>query len=257
MGDAWDSKQYLLFESERTRPAEDLAARLPLSGVAKAVDIGCGPGNSTAVLRRRYPRAELLGADSSADMLAAARRSYPGVTFVQCDVPGGLAALGGGYDLVFSNACLQWIPEHRTLIPALLSLLRPGGVLAVQMPMNVREPIHRIIARAAASEKWRSRFPQPRVFHPLAPEEYFDLLAREASDFTMWETVYLHRIPSHRAILEWYRGTGLRPYLAALPGELRGPFEEEILREVEKAYPVQANGEILFRFPRFFFTAVR
>lgn len=256
--DDWDAKQYLKFEAERTQPAKDLAGRVELNGECrKALDIGCGPGNSTRMVKQRFPQAQVLGIDQSPEMIQAARIENPELAFRVFDVTRDFTPLGADYDLVFSNACLQWVPEHEALLPRLMELLRPGGVLAVQLPNNFEEPVHRIIESVAAKEEWRVRFPARRVFYQLASEQYFDLLSGISPDFSMWETVYFHRLPSHQAILEWYRGTGLRPYLACLEAEEQRLFEREVLEGIERAYPVRKNGEVIFRFPRLFFTARR
>lgn len=250
----WNADQYLKFGSERTQPAVDLANRIPLDDPARIVDIGCGPGNSTSVLARRFPRAHILGVDSSNDMIAAARQTYPQLEFQHCDASRDLPALGTGFDVVFSNACIQWVPDHPTLLWRMLALLRPGGALAIQTPMNYDEPIHRIIQEV--SGKWLGAR-NPRIFHNLTPGEYYDLLSECASHFSLWHTTYYHVMKSHEAILEWYRGTGLRPYLEALPEQARPPFEADIRERIREAYPAQRNGNILFRFPRFFILAVR
>lgn len=251
----WNPQRYLAFEKERTQPAIDLAARLSLSP-ARVLDIGCGPGNSTQVLARRFPLAQVTGVDSSAAMIRAAKKACPGLNFVQCDAGGPLDALGKGYDLVFSNACIQWVPDHPRLLPRLMSLLAPGGILAVQVPVNEKEPIQQIVERTAALPQWQERAPCGQRFHTLAREAYFDLLAEIAEDFTMWETVYMHRLPSHQAIMDWYSSTGLRPYLeAAVDGAAREGFYQDVFRQVREAYPARKNGEIIFRFPRLFFLA--
>lgn len=254
----WNAQQYLKFKKERTQPALDLAARLELLELcpAKALDVGCGPGNSTQVLADRFPVAEITGVDSSANMVGTARREHPELEFLQCDISRELDSLPGDYDLVFSNACLQWVPDHPSLLPGLLGLLKPGGLLAVQIPVNFKEPIHQIIQRTVELPQWRDRVPYHRSFYTLNAAEYFDLLAKYAEDFTMWETVYMHRMPSHQAIMDWYSSTGLRPYLdAAVDAEAREAFYEEVFRQVKEEYPVQENGEVIFRFPRLFFIA--
>lgn len=253
----WDAAQYLKFAGQRTRPALDLAARIPLAEPADVLDVGCGPGNSTEVLAARYPRARILGIDSSPQMIREAARNHPQMEFHLCDAGRELSALDRQFDVVFSNACIQWIPDHPVLLPAMMERLREGGVLAVQIPMNHEEPVHRIIGEVVSREKWRRRLPDKRIFHQLRPEEYFRLLSRLSPSFELWQTTYFHRLPSHEAILEWYRGTGLRPYLALLTAEERVDFEGDILVELIRAYPREENGEILFRFPRFFFLARR
>ncbi|WOC33295.1 MULTISPECIES: methyltransferase domain-containing protein [Caproicibacterium] len=253
----WNSTQYLKFQAERTQPSIDLVKRLSVENPKRIVDIGCGPGNSTAVLQQKYPQAEIIGVDSSPEMLATAAKAHPELSFQLCDVGADLSALGGGFDIVFSNACIQWVPDHSKLLKNLLGLLRSGGVLAVQIPVNQGEPIHQIIMHLVGSAKWKPKFRHPRIFYTLSAEAYFDILASCAADFTMWQTTYFHRMQSHEAILEWYRGTGLRPYLCELPEAEQVELESEVLAQVRKAYPVQQNGEVIFRFPRLFFTAVR
>ena len=254
----WNSSQYLKFGAERTQPAVDLANRIGVEAPEKIIDIGCGPGNSTEVLARRFPGARVLGIDSSPEMIEAAKRDHPDLAFRLCDAGRDLPLLGQGtFDVVFSNACIQWIPDHPKLLRDMMNLLRPGGMLAVQTPMNYDEPIHRIIGEVVRSEKWAARFPNPRIFYNLTQGEYFDLLSELSSDFTLWQTIYFHRLKSHENIIEWYRGTGLRPYLSALSEAERPAFEREIFRRVVSAYPKQKNGEIIFRFPRFFFLATK
>lgn len=253
----WNAAQYLKFEKERTQPAIDLAARLPRQGPARLLDIGCGPGNSTVLLADRYPGAEILGVDSSADMIARAQADHPTLSFRLLDAGSELPSLGGGFDVVFSNACIQWIPDHPRLLRQMMEQLRPGGTLAVQTPMNYDEPIHQIIGRLTSGGKWAGRFSQPRIFYNLRPEAYCDLLAETAADYSLWETTYVHRLGSHEDILEWYRGTGLRPYLSALSSADQETFLQDVRREVAKAYPPRTDGAILFPFPRLFFTATK
>lgn len=253
----WDSTQYLKFEKERSRAAIDLANGIGLESPRRILDIGCGPGNSTGVLTERFPGAQILGVDNSRDMIDAARRDYPSLEFRLFDAAGDFSALGGGYDIVFSNACIQWVPDHPQLLRKMMGLLASGGVMAVQIPNNFNAPVHRIIRDVIAEPGWKNLFPAPRAFYSLHPDEYFDLLAELSPDFHLWETVYYQRMPSHQSLLEWYRGTGLRPYLAQLSGEKKEAFEAEILRRIVERYPVRANGEIIFHFPRLFFTAAR
>lgn len=251
----WNPELYLKFKKERTQPSRDLAARLEGSP-QKALDVGCGPGNSTRVVADRFPGAKVTGIDFSPNMVEAARKEHPELEFFQCDVSEPLDCLPHDFDLVFSNACLQWVPDHPNLLPRLMGLLKPGGTLAVQIPMNFEEPIHRIIQKTVSLPQWRERIPYHRDFYTLKQEEYFDLLTEISSDFTLWTTTYLHRMPSHQAIMDWYSSTGLKPYLdAAVDGEARQGFYDEVFRQVKEAYPIQKNGEIIFRFPRFFFLA--
>lgn len=250
----WNSEQYLKFKAQRTQPAIDLAARLS-GNPPEIIDLGCGPGNSTRVLKSRFPDAYIIGADNSANMIERARADNPDLEFLIMDITGDLSEMSGKFDVVFSNACLQWLPDHATLLPKLFGLLRKGGVLAVQIPMNYDEPIHRIIGSISESPEWSDKFPEKRIFGTLTQSEYFDILSGLTDDFEMWQTTYCHRMPSIESIIEWYSSTGLRPYLAALSDEDGVRFTAEISAELEREYPKQKNGEIIFRFPRFFFTA--
>lgn len=251
----WSSEQYLKFKQERTQPSIDLVRRIPLEHPGKILDVGCGPGNSSEVLARTFPGASVLGIDSSEAMIRAAREQHPELSFALCDACTGLPALDTDFDVVFSNACIQWVPDHPALLRRLMDRLRPGGVLAVQTPMNQEEPIRQILRELTGSAAWRAELEGLRLFHNLTPGEYFDELVAIAADFSLWSTTYYHVLDSHRDILEWYKGTGLRPYLAALSGDRARVFEEEVLSCVQERYPRQKDGRIIFRFPRFFFLA--
>lgn len=253
----WSSKQYLKFKAQRTQPAIDLVNRIEYTDPAAVLDVGCGPGNSTEILHEAYPNASILGIDRSKNMIESARSAYPHLTFLLRDAQTELAGWDRKFDIVFSNACLQWIPDHPVLLRTLMALLKEGGILAVQIPMNTEEPIHRILQDVASQEEWREKIGKPRFFYTLSPYEYDHLLSELSQDVAMWRTTYFHRLHSHQEIMEWYRGTGMRPYLDALSEKDQGRFEEEVYRQVVSAYPKQKNGTILFPFPRFFFTAVR
>ncbi len=254
MGD-WNSEQYLKYENERTQPAIDLANRIYIDVPKKVIDIGCGPGNSTQILAQRFPNAYILGIDNSPNMIETAKRDYPNLDFKTCDAGKDLSMIDNDFDVVFSNACIQWIPNHNQLLKNMITLLKPGGILAVQTPINYKEPIHKIIEEVSTSEKWKSEFSNPRTFYNLTQSEYFDLLSEISSDFYMWETIYFHNLKSHKDIMEWYRGTGLRPFLNVLTDEKKRLFEQDVFDRVMQEYPTQKNGGIIFRFPRFFFIA--
>lgn len=250
----WNSEQYLKFKAQRTQPAIDLAARLE-GAPREIIDLGCGPGNSTRVLKNRFPNAHIVGADSSENMIAKAREENPDLEFALLDLNDDLSAYYDRYDIVFSNACFQWLPDHRELLPKVFGLLKQGGTLAVQIPMNFDEPIHRIIENISESEKWSENFPEKRIFGTLTQSEYFDILSDLTDDFELWQTTYCHRMPSIESIIEWYRSTGMRTYLAALSDKEGAEFIADVSAELEREYPKQKNGEIIFRFPRFFFIA--
>ena len=252
----WNAALYSKFEKERTLPSYDLVRAVELAPKT-VLDIGCGIGNSTAVLEQYFPEAKIVGADNSEDMLAHAKKAHPSLDFIRLDAAHDLASVPEKYDLVFSNACVQWLPDHKTLLPQMLGLLNEGGVLAVQMPQQAKHPMHKLLRETARSARWTEKISALRQYHMLTEEEYFDLLAENASSFRMWEVTYYHEMPSHESIVEWYRGTGLRPYLDQLSEEDKPLFEADILEGVRALYPVQRNGSIIFRFPRLFFTAVK
>lgn len=251
---SWNSKQYLKFKNQRTRPATDLAKSITFLDPNKIIDIGCGPGNSTEVLQKRFPKAQIIGIDSSPDMIQTAKSRYNNIEFVCCDV-NELFGKKEKYDIVFSNACIQWIPDHKNLLKNLMSLLNKNGVLAVQVPFNFGEPIHKIISSTTSSEKWKSVFNRPREQFLLSDSEYYNLLSEISSEFQMWLTTYYHKMKTHDDIMEWYCGTGLRPYLEQLDEKKKSEFECEIFEKIRQAYPQQKSGDIIFRFPRLFFTA--
>lgn len=251
----WNSNQYLMFKNERTQPAIDLVNRITISAPKKVLDIGCGPGNSTEILYKKFPDAYILGVDNSKDMINSAKKNYPSLDFKILNVSTELSKLSGDFDVVFSNACIQWIPNHKNLLKNLLALLNPNGILAVQIPMNYNEPIHKIISEVSTNSRWKKEFDNSRIFYTLEQEEYFDLLSDISENFCIWSTTYCHRLKSHKDIMEWYKGTGLRPYLEQLSEEKKISFENDIFKEVTKRYKLQKNGEIIFRFPRFFFIA--
>lgn len=251
----WDADQYLKYQRERTQPAIDLAARVRLEAPRRIVDVGCGPGNSTAVLAKLWPKAELSGLDSSAEMLETARESQPAVHWFQVDISSWEPETQ--YDLVFSNAVLQWVPDHEAIFPRLMSFLVPGGALAVQLPMHYDSPLHYLVKEVSERPEWSEQTAEAR--QALGSESrlfYYDLLAPQSSELELWETEYIHIMENVEAILEWFRGTGLRPYLEALPDDRdRARFETELLERYRAAYPLQANGKVLFPFRRLFIVA--
>lgn len=250
---SWDDQQYLKFADERTRPARELLARVPVADAARVVDLGCGPGNSTALLHARWPSARVTGVDSSPEMLARARQDWPRLEWLQADVNDFRA--DAPVDVLFANAVLHWLPDHAALFPRLLQQVRPGGALAVQMPESFHEPSHRLMRDLQGP--WRGRA-VPGAHAPLASvATYYDLLAPHARHVDLWRTTYQHVMPDAAAIVDWVKGSGLRPYLDALdPGE-RPVFLEAYTQAIAAAYPPRADGKRLFAFPRLFIVAVR
>lgn len=251
----WNSSEYLKFRDERTQPSRDLVSRLGHLTPKRILDVGCGPGNSTDVLAERFGGAYILGIDNSPHMVETAKANYPGCDFRLLDACNALEALDADFDIVFSNACIQWIPNHRELLKNMLGLLKPGGMLAVQTPMA--HDVQRHIVITAQSERWALKIPELRLFHNLTPQEYHNLLADIATDFTIWQVTYYHRLKSHIDIIEWFRSTAMAPYLSALEQEDRSEFERDVYERVVKTFKAQANGEVVMKFPRLFFTAVR
>ena len=253
---AWSPAQYLKFADERSRPARDLLAAVPLSGVRCAVDIGCGPGNSTELLVERFPGAEVVGLDSSPEMLAAARERLPGVRFVAADVATWVPE--EPVDLLYANATFQWVPDHRTVLKRLFAALPVGGVLAIQMPDNLAEPSHALMRAVASQAPWAAKFTQPIVREPIGtPADYYDLLRPDAGRIDVWHTLYNHPLKDAAAIVEMVRSTGLRPYLARLDADQQPQFLARYQAKLAEAYPPLGRGGVLFRFPRLFIVAVR
>ncbi len=253
----WSAAQYLKFEHERTRPVLDLVQRIPLTQVETAADIGCGPGNSTEVLRERYPQAHIVGLDSSPDMIQAARKRLPSVAFEVADIREWRAK--EPLDVILANAVLQWIPDHETLLPALIGKLKPGGVLAAQLPDNLDEPSHRLMAAVASDGPWASKLRNAsfaRTERHL-PDWYFRLLRAHAPHIDIWRTTYFHSLAGARAIVEWLKGTGLRPYLDPLEESERQAFLARYEGKIAEAYPAEPDGTVLLPFPRLFVVAAR
>jgi trans-aconitate 2-methyltransferase len=253
----WNPDLYRRFEDERTRPARELLARVPLAQAARVVDLGCGPGNSTELLVHRFPGADVVGTDNSPAMLQSARERLPGARFELGDIASWQPAQPP--DLIYANASLQWVPDHRTLFPRLFSLLAPGGVLAVQMPDNHQEATHRAMRDVAALPAYAPAIGNPAQLRPgmLTLADYYDLLAPEAADIDVFHTVYQHRMESPAAIVEWVSGTGLKPFVAKLDEQQRAGYLAEYQRRIAQAYPVRADGKLLLAFPRLFIIARR
>ena len=254
----WSAAQYVKFEEERTRPARDLVGRIPKIDVLDVADIGCGPGNSTEVLCERYPRARITGVDSSPDMIAAARKRLPDVSFEVADVADWREA--GPYDVILANAVLQWIPDHEKLLPGLIARLGPGGSLAVQMPDNLDEPSHRLMGDVAAAGPWAQTLAGAANARAARHDAawYFRLLSAHAARVDIWRTTYFHPLAGGAgAVVEWLKGTGLRPFLDPLDAAGREAFLVRYVGAIAEAYPAEADGTVLLPFPRLFFVATR
>lgn len=258
---SWQAAQYLKFEDERTRPAKNLLAELPLDvprlAVDLAVDLGCGPGNSTELVAARFPSARVIGVDSAPDMLRAARARLAGLDFVEADVATWRPE--APVDLFFANAVFQWVPDHLAVLDALMDHLNPGGVLAVQMPDNLGEPSHLLMEETARSDAFADAYAGHTLRRPplAAPRVYVERLAEKSARVEVWHTIYQHRLADAAAIVEWVKGTGLRPYLELLPAARRADFLAAYTARIAAAYPPLACGGVLLPFPRLFLVAVK
>jgi trans-aconitate 2-methyltransferase len=247
---SWDADRYLSFEDDRTRPARDLLARVPDVGPSYVVDVGCGPGNSTRLLVERWPEAVVVGIDSSPEMLAKARGDLPGAEFVEADLRDWTPPRQ--VDVVFSNATLQWVDDHPSILARLVSWLAPGGVMAVQMPANFDAPSHVSMRQVAARSRWRSRLEGALREAPVAaPQDYYEWLA-PFGQVDIWRTEYFHTLHGDDPVFDWVSGTGLRPVLDRLDDGDAAAFSAEYSEELRKAYPRRADGTTLFPFRRIF-----
>lgn len=251
----WSAQQYLKFADERTRPAQDLLARVALDGPRLVVDIGCGPGNSTELLAGRWPEAKVYGIDSSPAMLADARKRLPNASFELADVANWQPPEAP--DLLFANAILQWLPDHALVIQRLFAALAPGGVIAVQMPDNLLEPSHVLMTEAASGLQFAEKL-SGLARQKLPPAGFYQqMLAPLANTVDVWHTTYYHPMRDAGAIVEWVKGTGLRPFLDALAADERQSYLEAYEAAIATAYPALADGTLLLPFPRLFMVATR
>ncbi|WP_330213795.1 trans-aconitate 2-methyltransferase [Pseudomonas sp. Z18(2022)] len=251
----WSAKQYSMFEQQRTRPVRDLVAAIPDGDVRSAVDLGCGPGNSTEVLAERFPKALVTGMDSSDDMLVDARKRLPTLNFELADI--GAWNPAQQFDVILANASLQWLPDHATLYPHLVNQLTEGGTLAVQTPDNLDEPAHRLAREIAADGPWAAKIGAVKHNERHTASYYFDLLSKHCSTVDIWRTTYHHPLAGSAAVVEWFKGSALRPFLAPLTDSEKSAFLDEYLARITQAYPALADGTVLLPFPRLFIIATR
>ncbi|RKH64028.1 trans-aconitate 2-methyltransferase [Corallococcus interemptor] len=254
----WSAAQYTRFEDERNRPIRDLLARIPTAEVKRAADLGCGPGNSTELLRARFPAAAVTGMDSSPDMLTAARKRLPDVRFDAGDI--ATWSDPGPYDVILANAVLQWVPDHATLLPALLHKLTPGGSLAVQMPDNLDEPSHRLMRDTASEGPWADKLKGAANARTERQDAswYYRVLREAGATVDLWRTTYFHPLTGGAsAVVEWFKGSGLRPFLEPLDAGEKTDFLARYQSAIARAYPALPDGTVLLPFPRLFLIATR
>ena len=250
---SWNPSFYLTYADERTRPAADLLARVARENPARVADLGCGPGNSTALLAQRWPQAKVEGVDSSPQMIDAAKKSGVAANFILADLASWKP--DAPYDVVFSNATYQWLPDHRALLPRLMGFVAKGGVFAFQVPNNQYSPSHTLMRDVAAQGPWAEKLADVRGVFVEKAQTYFDVLAPHAGSLDIWTTEYLHVLAGEDAVFKWVSGTGLRPFLDALDDNERAAFTREYKARLNVAYPRRADGKTLFPFSRLFAVA--
>jgi trans-aconitate 2-methyltransferase len=256
---SWSAKQYLAFEDERTRPVRDLLAALPTIRARSVIDLGCGPGNSTEKLAALFPDADVSGIDNSEDMIQAARRRLPQVRFSVQDIDAWLGE-AGSFGVILANAVLQWLPDHAQLLPALVGKLESGGALAVQMPDNLHEPAHRLMRDIAAAGPWAAKLSASGAARPAlaAADWYFELLQPLCAKVELWRTTYYHSLPGGAAaVVEWFKGSGLLPFLEPLASDEREAYLQLYTAAISRAYRSLPDGSVLLPFPRLFLVAIR
>jgi len=256
---SWNPAQYLTFSEWRTRPSRDLVQRILVQAPRRIVDLGCGPGNSTAVCRERWPDASILGLDSSTEMIETARGTCPSQDWRVADIGDWIqhAPDSERFDVIFSSAALQWVKGHCDVFPRLVERLNPGGVLAVQMPAYDAIP-NRVMRELAARESWRKWFPEGRAneWRSHALEFYRATLARRARHLDLWATDYFQVMPHLGAIVEWYKSTGLRPYLDRIAdADEQDRFLDDYKARLSPFFPESEPGIVPFLFRRIFVVA--
>lgn len=248
---AWDSNQYLKFANERKQPCIDLLSRLD-GAFSRILDLGCGPGNSTDSLLKKYGQSTVIGFDSDDNMLEKARIDHPDLTFIKGYAPDDFNKLTGKFDLVFSNACIHWIRDQEKLMDEVYKILNDKGVFAVQIPLTDESPFYRVLYRLIA-QKW-TKLDGAKNLHNLNQEGYYNALSRRFESVTIWQSDYYH-IVDRNMVLEWYRGSGLRPYLALLDEGERAEFLNDLQKIINKEYALLDDGNVFLIMPRLFFIA--
>jgi trans-aconitate 2-methyltransferase len=246
----WDPKHYLMFADERTRPAAELVGRVAVASPQRVIDLGCGPGNSTAIIAARWPDAEIEGLDSSAEMIESARASDLRAKFFVGDLATWQPA--SPYDVIFSNATIQWLPDHEHLLPRLMAYVAPGGAFAFQVPHNQDAPSHSLMRETAASGPWSAKLRNVREISVLSSDAYYGILAAPGRKLDIWETEYLHVLEGEDPVYRWVGATGLRPFVQALADDEPDLFTAAYRARLRVVYPRRSDGMTLFPFRRLF-----
>ncbi len=260
-GTLWNPQQYLQFSNYRIRPALDLLERMPITSPNLIYDLGCGTGNITSIIAERWSSATVYGLDNSDEMLKTTSAQESRVRWVKHDISNW--STNEPIDLIYSNSTLQWLNQHDQLFSKLLGMLNPGGCLAVQMPLSWGMPSHRLMRETLANggtngEAIGTEELRKAVAHKWVQDKnfYYELISKHAVKIDIWETEYLHILEGENPVLEWVRGTGLRPILNTLGDEDKTRFLAQYRERLRKAYPVSANGRTLLPFRRLFIVAI-
>ena len=254
MQNDWNPEQYLKFNKERIQPSIDLVTRINFDKPDSIIDIGCGPGKSTQILVSRWPEARITGLDNSPAMISKAKLDYPVQNWVLADA--GKDKIDGKFDIVFSNATIQWIPDHSGLLKIFNNILSDKGLIAVQVPLFWDMALGKSILKIANESPWRSITKGvTELFTMHDYSFYFDNLSEMFHSIDIWESHYIHIMDSHQSILEMIRSTGLKPFLERIPDGEKDLFENLVFKEISNDYQFQKNGKVLFPFKRLFFIA--
>lgn len=249
---AWNSNQYLKFANERTQPCLDLINKLD-GNYDYILDLGCGPGNSSFELNQAFPAAEITGFEADENMLKKAKEDHPDLKFVQGFAPNDFYKLDRKFDLVFSNACIHWINEQEKLINDVSAVLSENGVFAVQIPLTDESVFYKILYDLI-NENW-VQLKSVKNFHNLNQTDYYHLLIKKFKKVSIWKTDYYHILDNKEMIIEWYKGSGLRPYLEILSKTEQDDFLCDLQKKVEKHFNLLEDGKCFLVMPRLFFIA--
>lgn len=250
---AWDSDQYLKFSNERNQPCLDLISRL--EGNFKAIlDLGCGPGNSTQNIFEKYKDATIIGFDADDNMLQRAKIEHPQISFIKGSAPYDLCRLNLRFDLVFSNACIHWIENQKELIERVYDLLNDNGVFAAQIPLTAESKFYEILYRLI-DEKW-TKLKSVNNFHNLTQDEYYNTFIKRFKSVNMWKSDYYH-VVDKKSVIEWYKGSGLRPYLDLLSSTEQKEFTNDLQEIIDREYKLLEDGNVFLVMPRLFFIVTK